>query len=360
MNDALPSFRTLAEQATYAAVLADLAGRDRGDEAVMIFRKPTDPDAAVVADAMIRAGNVSDALYARLLAAADRLYAPPPVTRAVAFDAFGTLVYIGRKRHPFERLIRQARDRAAALPSPMVQPIDLADHAAALGLSYPDVELAMLEEELATIALYPDTLDALRRIRELGMRVAVASNLALPYAAPLKALLGDLVDIWHFSFDAGAIKPERAFYAGLTARLGCEASELLMVGDTWRDDIVGAVEAGSRARWVNREGRASYARRFIAVRELSDTYPDRQKAAQMTELELVRSGIDANLDYLHTQRWALEAARLRQALTDAPDAEKAAARRALDDHYDKRGQPETSRAPLIHNAIAPISERNHA
>ncbi len=50
MNDALPSFRTLAEQVAYAAVLADLAGRDRGDEAVMISREPTDPDAAVTAD----------------------------------------------------------------------------------------------------------------------------------------------------------------------------------------------------------------------------------------------------------------------------------------------------------------------
>jgi len=360
MSDPLPSFRTLAEQTAYAAVLADLAGRDRGNEAVMIFREPTDPDAAVVADAMIRAGNVSDALYARLLAAADRLYAPLPVTRAVAFDAFGTLVHIGRKRHPFERLIRQARDRAEALPSPMVQPIGLVDYAAALGLPHPDAELAMLEEELATIALYPDTLDALRRVREQGVRIAVASNLALPYAASLKARLGDLVGIWHFSFDAGAVKPDRAFYAGLTAKLCCEANELLMVGDTWRDDIVGAVEAGSRARWVDREGRASPARRFIAVRELGDAYPDRWRAAQMTELELVRSSIDANLDHLHAQRWAVRAGLLRQILTDAPDAEKPAATRTLDDHYDTRDQPETSRAALMWDAIATIAARKHA
>jgi len=359
MSDAFPSFRTPAEEAAYAAVLDDLAGRDRGDEAIMMFREPTDPDAAVVADAMIRAGTVSDVLYARLLAAADRLFAPPPVTRAVAFDAFGTLAHIGRKRHPFERLIRQARDQAAALPSPMVQSIGLTEYAATLGLPHPDDELAMLDEELATIVLYPDTLNALRRVREQGVKVAVASNLALPYAAPLKALLGDLVDIWHFSFDAGAIKPERAFYAGLTDRLGCEASDLLMVGDTWRDDIVGAVGAGSRARWVDREGCASHARRFIAVRELGDAYPDRRRTGQMTDLELVRSGIDANLDYLHTQRWALEAARLRQILTHASDAGKVAAKRALDDHYDTRGQPETSRATLIRNAIAIIAARKH-
>jgi len=75
------------------------------------------------------------------------------------------------------------------------------------------------------------------------------------FDSPLKGLLGDLIDVWHFSLDAGAIKPERAFYAGVTAKFGCEADDLLMVGDTWRNDIVGAVDAGSRAKWLNRDPR---------------------------------------------------------------------------------------------------------
>jgi HAD superfamily hydrolase (TIGR01549 family) len=354
MSDASPNFRTQAEKAAYDAVLIDLAGRDRGHEAAMVFCTPTDPEAAVIADAMVRAGIVSDDLYARLLSVGDRRYDRQRVTRAVAFDAFGTLVHIGRKRHPFERLIRQARDRAQVLPSPMAQPIGLADYAAALGLPHPDAELAALDEELATIGLYPDTLDTLRRVRDQGMKVAVASNLAMPYAAPLKALLGDLIDVWHFSFDAGTIKPERAFYAGLTAKLGCEGDELLMVGDTWRDDIVGAVDAGSRAKWLDRDGRASYVRRFIAASGLADAYPDRRRAAEKTDLELVRGSIDANLDYLHGQRWAIQAARLRRAIKDAPDGEKTAAKQALEDHYGTRDQPETSRAALIQSALGQI------
>ena len=80
----------------------------------------------------------------------------------------------------------------------------------------------------------------------------------------------------------------------------------------------------------------------------------------MTELNLVRNGIDANLDYLHTQRWALQAAQLRQTLTKAPKNEKAAATRALDDHYDTRDQPETSRAALMRDAIATMAARKHA
>jgi HAD superfamily hydrolase (TIGR01549 family) len=357
MSDPHQSFRNPAEESAYDAVLTDLAERPRGNEAAMIFRTPTDPEAAVIADAMVRAGTVSDDLYARLLTVGDHRYDRQPVTCAVAFDAFGTLVHIGRKRHPFERLIRQARDQAKMIPSPMVQPIGLANYAAALGLPHPDAELAALDEELATIALYPDTLDTLRRVRDQGMRVAVASNLAMPYAASLKALLGDLIDVWHFSFDAGAIKPERAFYAGLTAKLGCAPDEMLMVGDTWRDDIVGAVEAGSRAKWLDRDGRASYVRRFIAASGLADACPDRGPATHKTEMELVIESIDANLDYLHNQRWANEMGRLRQAVERAPDAERAAAKQAVEDHYGTRAQPENSRAALIQSASEQIEAR---
>ncbi|WP_242154640.1 hypothetical protein [Sphingomonas sp. BAUL-RG-20F-R05-02] len=208
MADTHLRFRNPAEEAAYKTVENELAARiqrrdhvpeaerdgwrqnmfpfnDRWSsirelEACVAFRRPSDPASAVIADALTHAGTVSDDLYARLLAVAERRYDRQPATRAVAFDAFGTLVHIGRKRHPYERLIRQARDQAGALPSPMVQPIGLADYAAALGLPCPDAELAALDEELPTIALYPDTLDALRRVREAGLTVAVASNLACP------------------------------------------------------------------------------------------------------------------------------------------------------------------------------------
>lgn len=68
--------------------------------------------------------------------------------------------------------------------------------------------------------------------------------------------------------------------------------------------------------------------RFTAVRDLGDAYPDRQRAAQMMELELVRSGIDADLGHLHVQWWAVRADLLWQILMDAPGAEKVAAPRA--------------------------------
>ncbi len=104
-----------------------------------------------------------------------------------------------------------------------------------------------------------------------------------------------------------------------------------MVGNTWQDDIVGAVDAGSRARWLDRDSRASYVRRFIAASALADACPDRGTATDKTEMELVIESIDANLDYLHNQRWANEMGRLRQAVERAQNAEKAAAKQAVKD-----------------------------
>jgi putative hydrolase of the HAD superfamily len=37
-------------------------------------------------------------------------------------------------------------------------------------------------------------------------------------------------------------------------KLGLFPGELAMVGDSWRDDITGALEAGWTAIWVNRKG----------------------------------------------------------------------------------------------------------
>ena len=83
----------------------------------------------------------------------------------------------------------------------------------------------MLNEELATIAPYSGMLGTLRRVGEESVMIAVASNLAPALCNPAEGFVGHS----NVSFDAGAIKPERAFYAGLTALLGCDVSKLLML-----------------------------------------------------------------------------------------------------------------------------------
>lgn len=68
----------------------------------------------------------------------------------------------------------------------MIQLIDFADYDAGWA-AVPKRRAEDAQRELATIAPYSDTLGTLRRVGEEGVMIAVASNLALPYATPLRA-----------------------------------------------------------------------------------------------------------------------------------------------------------------------------
>jgi putative hydrolase of the HAD superfamily len=57
------------------------------------------------------------------------------------------------------------------------------------------------------------------------------------------------------SGDLGTAKPDPAVYAYALNALGAEPGEAVMVGDSLRNDVDGALAAGLGAVWVNRDGR---------------------------------------------------------------------------------------------------------
>jgi hypothetical protein len=79
-----------------------------------------------------------------------------------------------------------------------------------------------------------------------------------------------------------------------------------------------------------------------------------------SHLDRVLEGIDANLPHLHKERWAQEAANLRDAVDRTTGAEQDGAREALRDHYKTQFHPETSRGPLVEEAKARAAERSRA
>ena len=138
----------------------------------------------------------------------------------------------------------------------MIVPLELADAVSTnkRSIEIDEAELRALETdltaELASVRPIPGALGTLRALRRRGYRLAVASNLALPYAEPLRRLVGGLVDVECLSFEIGVFKPSESFYAQLCSRLACEPSEVLMVGDSLRNDRDGAVAAGLNARHI--------------------------------------------------------------------------------------------------------------
>lgn len=79
-----------------------------------------------------------------------------------------------------------------------------------------------------------------------------------------------------------------------------------------------------------------------------------------SNLDQAIEGIDRHLPYLHKERWAIEATKLRRDIRTATGPEKEAAQRALQDHYDTLSQPETSRAPLVQQARENEAARHRA
>jgi HAD superfamily hydrolase (TIGR01549 family) len=139
----------------------------------------------------------------------------------------------------------------------MCYPWSLAQAASELEIALSPAELQELEaqllDETASIELYEETREVLTGLRSLGYRIAVCSNLALPYADPIEALVGDLLDIRVWSFQAGAIKPSPQIYERLLEQTGHTAAETLMVGDSLSSDYEGARAAGLSALHLVRD-----------------------------------------------------------------------------------------------------------
>ena len=64
--------------------------------------------------------------------------------------------------------------------------------------------------------------------------------------------LDSLVDVLVTSEEVGVAKPHPAIFRTALERLSCTPDQVVMVGDSWENDIVGASQVGIRSVWLNR------------------------------------------------------------------------------------------------------------
>jgi putative hydrolase of the HAD superfamily len=115
--------------------------------------------------------------------------------------------------------------------------------------------------------VFPEVPDALRSLRDLGLRLAVVSN----WDTRLPGLL-ERLDLAHH-FDAvlvsaleGVEKPAAEIFLRAAARLGVEPAACLHVGDSPLDDYRGAESAGMLPVLLDRAG--AFADGYRRVRDL--------------------------------------------------------------------------------------------
>jgi len=107
-----------------------------------------------------------------------------------------------------------------------------------------------------------------------GIKRWVVSNLAPPYAEPVRRLLAGMVNGFSFSFELGAIKPEPAIFAHACASLQRPAPQIMMVGDTVRADVEGARAFGMQAVTLVRGGCTKWPDCIESLQELASRLAD--------------------------------------------------------------------------------------
>jgi HAD superfamily hydrolase (TIGR01509 family) len=138
----------------------------------------------------------------------------------------------------------------------------------------------------------------LRHLAQGSNRLALLSNIWCPYLASVRTHFGDFFDehippeLQLFSFREGLAKPAPELFLRLLDRAGTEAHEVVMVGDSYYEDIEPAAKLGIATIWVlHRPGRERAALAHVlsqaqhppalAVESITDVDCDTVAAARM-------------------------------------------------------------------------------
>ena len=112
-----------------------------------------------------------------------------------------------------------------------------------------------LMEAYLSLDCYPEVPEALERLKNRGLKMAVLSNgsPAMLEAAVKSSGLEKLIDKILSVEEIGVYKPDPRVYELAVHRLGVEAKEIIFQSsNAW--DAVGAASFGLRVAWVNRFG----------------------------------------------------------------------------------------------------------
>ena len=123
--------------------------------------------------------------------------------------------------------------------------------------------------------LFPETFDVLNQLKTLGLKLGVISNFDTRIYSVLEALgIRRFFDTVTVSSEAGYSKPQREIFDLAVRSLGIPASDVLLVGDSLRDDVEAALRAGLAAILIDRSGRYQSQSHLRRISSLSAVIPE--------------------------------------------------------------------------------------
>jgi HAD superfamily hydrolase (TIGR01493 family) len=117
--------------------------------------------------------------------------------------------------------------------------------------------------------LYPDTLQALTDLKSDYKLVLVANIDCFSKDVIDRFKLGEYFDLMMLSCDTGLLKNDKKFYKIILDKLGLDAEDVLMVGDSLESDLDTARASGIRGVLIDRHNKREYAPKIVALTELT-------------------------------------------------------------------------------------------
>jgi len=107
-----------------------------------------------------------------------------------------------------------------------------------------------MDTRLAGTNPYTDVPGALKRLKD-HYRIGLISN---GNSKPVLSRLPVTFDFTVFAQDCGFAKPDPRIFGLALAASRCEPEEFLHIGDSLKDDVLGASNSGLLSAWLNRQG----------------------------------------------------------------------------------------------------------
>jgi HAD superfamily hydrolase (TIGR01549 family) len=106
-----------------------------------------------------------------------------------------------------------------------------------------------LKHRFEDIKLFNDVLPALRALRGKYTLGILSNGNSYPERCGLEGMFRFVV----FSQDYGVEKPNPRLFQITVEKAGCAKQQLLHVGDSLQDDVIGAINVGIKCVWLNRK-----------------------------------------------------------------------------------------------------------
>ncbi len=166
--------------------------------------------------------------------------------KTIVFDLYNTLIEIKKSNHFFLKLFKNSQDGFGLDASSYLQLVmknDINTLRNILPIEFYnlfDDKQNDLTNELESVIIYTEVIDVLRYLKQ-NYRIFLISNLASPYKKPVFSNnLDHYFEKMIFSCDYGFLKPDIEIFKEIEIITNHRPSEILMIGDSFKSDIIGA------------------------------------------------------------------------------------------------------------------------